>query len=73
MVTSFPHPSEGANYDVSCILDPPHVIKLVRNTLGDLKEITWKEKTENGDAEKNAEKRKAEEDKTEPIPVSAEK
>jgi hypothetical protein len=39
--TSFPHPHPEANYDVCAILDPPHMIKLMRNALGDMKEFQW--------------------------------
>lgn len=39
--TSFPHPSEEANYDVSAVLDPPHMMKLLRTTLADFKEFHW--------------------------------
>ena len=41
MVTSFPHPSETANHDISVYLDPPHMVKLLRTTLADYKEFHW--------------------------------
>ena len=40
-VTSFPHPSEDANYKVGVWLDPPHMMKNLRNALGDLKVLIW--------------------------------
>ncbi len=39
--TSFPHPSEGANFDVFAYPDPPHNIKLVRNALHDFESFLW--------------------------------
>ena len=41
MVTSFPHPSEKAHYEVSVYMDPPHMLKLIRNTLADYEKIFW--------------------------------
>ena len=41
IVSSFPHPSDKAHNEVSVYMDPPHMLKLIRNTLADYQKIFW--------------------------------
>ena len=44
MKVEFPHPHESAYYNIYCILDPPHMVKLVRNLLAEYWELYWPNK-----------------------------
>ena len=44
MRVEFPHPSPQADYKVCGMLDPPHMIKLVRNMLAEYWELHWPNK-----------------------------
>ena len=41
MKVDFPHPHKDANYRIYGMLDPPHMIKLVRNILAEYWELYW--------------------------------
>ena len=41
MKSSFPHPCDDVNYEVSVYLDPIHMVKLIRNTVCDYKVLIW--------------------------------
>ena len=41
MRVTFPHPHPSANYSVEAMLDPPHMLKLVRNMLAEYGSLWW--------------------------------